>query len=118
MQIEIGKVKDWHNPHDESCPHNGDVARDCGCKRPRKKKPYRRVAVIDNGVGHRINPNLIFEIYPANGTIALREKNRKQRFYISASELYSHLMQRAALAHLAARRKARAAGRKARRARK
>lgn len=117
MQIEIGKVKDWHNPHDESCPHNGDVARDCGCKRPRKKKPYRRVVVTDNGVGHRINPNLIFEIYP-NGTVALREKKRKQRFYITASDLYSHLMQRAALAHLAARRKARAAGRKARRARK
>jgi hypothetical protein len=115
MQMIIGKVKEWHNPRDESCPHNGDVARDCECKRPRKKKPYRRVVVTDDGVGHRTNPTLIFEIYP-NGTVALREKKRKQRFYIAASLLYSLLMQRAALAHLAAKRKARADRKKARRA--
>jgi len=115
MQSEIGKVKEWHNPRDESCPHNLDVARDCECKQPRKRKPYRRVAVTDNGVGHRVNPHLIFEIYP-NGTVALREKKRKQRFFIFASDLYRYLMQREALRHLAAKRKAKADRNKARRA--
>jgi hypothetical protein len=113
MQIEIGNVKEWHNPRDESCPHNGDVARDCGCKKPRKKKPYRRVAVTDNGVGHRTNPNLIFEIY-FNGTVTMREKKRKKRFSITAATLYSILMERAADAHRAAKRKARGDRKKAR----
>lgn len=100
-------MKDWHEPRDEQCPHNENVERDCTCKRPVNRKPYRRVVVTDNGVGHRVNPVLIFEIYP-DGTVALREKKRKQRFYITASRLYSQMMQSAALAHLAAKRKARA----------
>lgn len=117
MQTVIGTVKDWHNPRDESCPHNDNVERDCVCKKPRNKKPYRRVAVTDNGVGHRVNPNLIFEIYP-DGSVALREKKRKQRFFIMASRLYSQLMWEAAEKHRIAKRKARADRRKARRARR
>jgi hypothetical protein len=115
MNNEIGIVKDWHDPRDENCPHNGNVEADCQCKQPRKRKPYRRVAVTDNGVGHRVNPNLVFEIYPSNGTVCLREKGRKKRFCISASDLYRYLIQRAALAHLVAKRKARADRKKARR---
>jgi|SRR5215469_7886624 len=115
MQTEIGSVKEWHNPRDERCPHNDDVARDCECKRPRIKKPYRRVAVNDNGVGHRVNPLLVFEIY-FNGTIVLREKGRKKRFSIAASRLYRQLMWEAAEAYQAAKRKARAERRKARKA--
>lgn len=117
MQTEIGTVKDWHNPRDESCPHNENVERDCECKRPRNKKPYRRVVVTDNGVGHRVNPTLVFEIYP-DGTVAMREKKRKVRFYIKASRLYSYMMQWAAQEHLAAKRKAKAERRKERRVRR
>jgi hypothetical protein len=72
------------------------------------------VAVTDDGVGHRVNPHLIFEIYPANGTVALREKGRKKRFHIYASDLYRYLMQREALRYLAAKKKARAERRKTR----
>lgn len=113
MQTVIGSVKEWHNPRDERCPHNEQVERDCECKRPRIKKPYRRVAVNDNGVGHRVNPHLVFEIY-FNGTITMREKRRKTRFSISSAELYRILMQREALRYLSAKRKARAERRKAR----
>jgi hypothetical protein len=91
---------------------------DCACKKPRKKKPYRRVVVIDNGVGHRVNPNLVYEIYCSNGTVALREKGRKKRFWIKSAELYSYLMWRDAQAHLATKRKAKAERRKERRARR
>lgn len=114
---EIGKVKDWHDPRDEDCPQNGNVALDCGCKQPRNRKPYRRVVVRDNGVGHRVNPVLVFEIYP-DGTVAMREKKRKQRFYTTASILYSRLMLQAAQAHLAAKRKARSERKKARKERR
>jgi|SRR5215831_758424 len=113
MQTVIGSVKEWHNPRDERCPHNEQVEQDCACKRPRIKKPYRRVAVNDNGVGHRVNPHLVFEIY-FNGTITMREKRRKKRFSIAASRLYRQLMWESAQAHKAAKRKARAERRKAR----
>jgi hypothetical protein len=115
MNNEIGEVKDWHDPRNDECPHNEDAHTDCQCKRPRNKKPYRRVRVTDNGVGHRVNPSLIFEIYPSNGTVVMREKGRKKRFSIAASDLYRYLMQRAALAHLAAKRRTRADRKKARR---
>lgn len=115
MKEQIGLVKDWHNPRDESCPHNDDPARDCTCKKPMKRKPYRRVVVNDPGVGHRVNPKLIFEIYP-NGTLAMREQKRKKRFYITAASLYSYLMQRDARAYIAAKRERAKAHKKARRA--
>lgn len=115
MQTPIGLVKEWHNPRDERCSHNDDVTRDCECKKPRNKKPYRRVAVIDNGVGHRVNPHLIFEIY-FNGTVVMREKKRKVRFSIRASTLYFYLKERAAYAYLEAKRKAKAERRQARKA--
>lgn len=85
------------------------------CKRIVKRKPYRRVVVTDNGVGHRVNPILVFEIY-RDGTVVLREKGRKKRFAITAADIYRIMMQREALAYLAAKRKARAARRKARKA--
>lgn len=115
MQTELGSVKEWHNPRNDECAHNADVARDCECKRPRNKKPYRRVAVTDSGVGHRVNPHLVFEIY-RNGTVVLREKGRKKRFAITAGDVYRIMMQREALAYLNAKRKARAERRKVRKA--
>lgn len=113
-EFSVGKVKDWHNPRNEMCLHNDSAELDCTCKRPVKRKPYRCVRVRDEGVSHRVNPRLIFEIYP-DGNLAMREARRKIRFYWNAADLYRHLMWRAALAHQNAKRKARAERRKIRR---
>jgi len=83
-----GKVKDWHDPHDETCPQNINFALDCACKRPRKKKPFRAVRVHDEGVGRRVNPNIVLEIYH-NGAVALRELRRKKRYWTTAADIYS-----------------------------
>jgi hypothetical protein len=113
MQEILGTYKEWHTPRNEECPHNRNVERDCTCKRPRIRKPYRRVAVNDDGVGHTVNPHLIFEIYP-DGSIALREKGRKKRFHIRTSRLYSQLMWEDAKRHKETKRQMRLAKRKAR----
>lgn len=111
----IGIVKDWHNPHNEECPHNADPAFNCCCKRPQKRKPYRVVRVKDTeNVNHRVNPSLIFEIWP-NGALSMREQGRRKRFHIMSGRLYSYLMQREALAYLSQKRAEKAARRKARR---
>lgn len=112
---KLGYVKDWHNPHNEDCSQNQDVYADCTCKRPRIRKPYRAIKVTDNGVGHRVNPLLIFEIYP-DGTFNMREAGRKKRFSWNTADLYRHLMWRSALAYQNAKRKARKERRLARKA--
>ena len=104
---ETGRVKDWHDPHDEGCPQNYDHRNDCTCKRPMKRKPYRVVKVTDNGVNHNVNPKLILEIYPHNGVIAIREKRRKKRYYSTTADIYSGMVRSAAFAAIAAKKKAR-----------
>jgi len=103
----IGKVKDWHQPRGD-CQHNADVTQDCNCKRPMIRKPYRVVRVTDNGVGHNINPNLVIEIYPQNGTIVFREQRRKKRYPTTASDIYAMLVRRSALAAAVSKRRKRA----------
>ncbi len=71
------KVKDWHSPRSEKCPHNRDAALPCNCKRPRRRKHYRVVRVNDESVPHGVRSRLAVEIYP-DGTIVLREIGRRR----------------------------------------
>jgi len=112
MSKQLGTVKEWHNPRNEDCPHNENPVDDCKCKRPVIRKPYRVVRVTDHDVGHRVNPRLVLEIYPHNGTLIMREERRRKRYSIGAADLYSLLVRRAALAAIAARKAKRAEKRK------
>ena len=111
----LGKVKDWHNPRSEDCDHNRDAINDCNCKRIVNRKPYRRIRVYDINVPHGYRHDIIVEVWP-NGLIKLRERGRREKSAhgIMAGDLYSMLLRRAALAYVAAKRKARAEKRKLR----
>jgi hypothetical protein len=112
---KIGFVKDWHDPRNEDCQHNGDVALDCKCKRAIKRKPYRVIRVTDNGVAHNVNPKLVMEVWPKNGTITVREHGRRKKYSTTTADLYSLLVRWAANAEVAKRKKARAEKRMRRR---
>jgi|SRR5215471_3517153 len=112
----LGKVKNAHNPRNEDCPHNLNATLDCNCKRIVNRKPYRVIRVHDSNVPRGYRHDIIVEVWP-NGLIKLRERGRREKSAhgIMAGDLYSMLLRRAALAHVAAKRKARAEKRKLRR---
>lgn len=114
--IKSGRVKEWHNPRNDECPHNQELASDCTCKRIVNRKPYRKVRVYDEKVPHGYRPNIVVEVWP-NGLIRLREMGRRDKnaHGIFASDLLPMLVRRRALAELAAKKKARAERRKQKR---
>lgn len=104
---EIGNVKECHSPSNEECLNNSDIYKNCTCKRVRARKPFKRVLVHDEGVGHNVSPNIVMEIYTQNGAIAFREKRRKRRYHTSTADIYAWLVRKEALAAMTAKRKAR-----------
>jgi hypothetical protein len=113
-RAKVGIVKEWHSPHNDACRHNENVTRDCTCKRPVRRKPYRVVRVTDKGVSHNTNPRLVIELWPRDGTIIMREQRRRKRYSTTAADIYALLVRRAALAAIAKRKADRAARRLAR----
>jgi hypothetical protein len=112
---DYGKVKDCHSPRNEDCAHNVNCRRDCTCKRERKRKPYKRVLVHDEGVGHNVRSDIVLEIWPQNGVLVLREKRRRKRFSTTTADVYGWLVRGEALTAMAARREARKQRRQERR---
>lgn len=115
--LTVGKVKEWHDPRNEDCRQNQDVSQDCNCKRPVVRKPYRTIRITDYNVRHNVNPKLVMEVYPNNGTITMREHGRRKRFSCTAADIYHLTMRWAANAEKALRRKDRAEKRKNKRRR-
>lgn len=86
----LGKVRDWHSPHDNSCPHNADPLLSCTCKRKVTRKPYRVVRVNDP---HADRAHLIVaELHMGNGMLVLRQKGRRKRVSVSLGVLYERLV--------------------------
>lgn len=110
---ELGNVKPWHNPHGD-CLNNGDIYKDCTCKRVRNKRPFKEVVVHDEGVAHNVKPVIVMEIYQHNGVISFREQRRKKRYVTTAAEVYAWLVRGEALAAMAARKATRKTTRKRR----
>jgi hypothetical protein len=107
--------KEHHDPRNDDCPHNEDPERSCECKKPRNRKPYRRIAVCDRDVNHGVRPDLIVEIYP-NARVVIREKGRRHRIETTVGTIYENCLKRDALIAIAKKRAARAERRKQKRA--
>jgi hypothetical protein len=112
--VHTGKVRDWHNPHNDKCPHNRSIECDCACKREVKRKGYTVRRVHDDNVPHGYKSDIVVEIWP-NGVLKLRERGRKQSSAVSfmVGDLYVDGVRSRALTALRAKQKARAERRKA-----
>jgi len=110
-----GHVKEWHDVHNDECPNNGDSQCDCKCKRIVNRKPYRKIKVRDENVPRGYRHDMIVEVWP-HGLITLRERGRRRSssHSIMAGDLYAMLLRWKALAHVAAKKKARAERRRLR----
>lgn len=104
-------IHDWHQPRNNACAQNHDVARDCECVKPKKiknRKPYRVCRVHDREVPHGAKADIILEVHP-NGRLILREKGRPRRFSYATTigKIYTRLLMNEALAKAAAKAKER-----------
>jgi hypothetical protein len=108
----IGNVRDWHNPkafipeRADFCPHNLDIARDCTCKRPVVRKPYKVARVTDSNCGIRRRAQIVAEIHP-NGRLVLRELGRRHRVETTLGAVYESCVMHEARRVAAEKRKAR-----------
>ncbi len=80
-------IKEWHAPSNEDCPHNADAGQPCACKRPIKRKPYRRVRVNDRTAVGKCRSRLEVRVYP-DGVMELREVGRRRIYRTTVFAVY------------------------------
>lgn len=85
---KVGRVRDWHRPHNEDCPHNMSPASDCQCKREVNRKPYT-VRRVHDPEAERVH-DVVCEVHP-NGLLVLRRPRHKARYSITLGALYERL---------------------------
>jgi hypothetical protein len=96
----LGKIRDWHSPHNDECPHNHDVESDCSCKRKVERKPFRTLRLHDSitpNRGHKTSPDIIIEAHLQNGLLIFREKGKRTRYETTVVKIYEGLRWRAAM---------------------
>lgn len=112
----MGKVREWHSPHNADCPHNMSPAADCACKlqikRNGKKKHKPRIIfrVTDNTVDRGVKPELVAELHD-DGKLIIRESKCRKGYETTLGKTYCRLMRNFALQAAATRSRERQASR-------
>lgn len=87
----IAKVRDWHSPHNEACPHNADIAASCTCKRILNRKPFKTVRATCPEADRAAHRNIVATIRMDNGLLTLRFKGKRKTVSTTLLALYERL---------------------------
>lgn len=85
---KIGRIREWHLPSNEDCPHNTSPASDCQCKRKVNRKAFT-VRRVHDPEAQRVH-DVTVEVHP-NGLLVLRRPRHKARYSITLGALYERL---------------------------
>lgn len=99
--MTIGKIPDWHDTKNEACPQNqeGQLHKDCTCKKQVNRKGYRVCRVHDEITkdrSHKTSQDIVIEVHPL-GRLVFREKGKRKRYETTAVRVLEGLRWRAAM---------------------